>query len=576
MQQRVQQQFLDMMKQIPDDIARLAHEQQLGTPQARYMITKLHRNWFWLRFVILYPFLLLMMILITLSIVIIAVPMNFSFTFMILPLLLISLMAFYILLIGCIVALALTQKTCSLYPCDNGLILKQSASKFRVIRWEEIETVWQASARAFPSTLFRGRLYTIRCHDSYTLTFMNHVRRLLDDLDQVFEAQFTRRRLPFYFADYQAGRTLDFGLVKVNREGIVVREKMLPWEQVADISLLKRQRLVVSKVGERPEIWMKLPAFKIPNLSILLALFQRIRSGQGEQEAGPQAIYGEGATVVSAGRKIDPLPDGLVALAEEHRLGERRVDQKLGRSLLTSWSAIVGLLVVDAIGGIAAIVTWRMFFSSLFGPIWNSPTTPFFLEFALLFFLMILFATITIIRSVRQIHNYTYTFEHGMILKWGKQDPVAFRWEDVETVWRIPSFAINRRQQPIMAPGTYASTLQLRDGTRYTLTPLNIDQQALGKIIEEQIVRLQLPATIDAYQADQPLCFGQVQVSRQGITVGERLLPWSQVKSVSLQENRLVVYDIAQRKPWCKLPAKRVPNLFLLFALADYARSISE
>lgn len=52
-------------------------------------------------------------------------------------------------------------------------------------------------------------------------------------------------------------------------------------------------------------------------------------------------------------------------------------------------------------------------------------------------------------------------------------------------------------------------------------------------------------------------------------------LPWEQVKSVSQQSNHLVVYDIARRKPWGRVPAKQVPNLFLLFALADQARGKS-
>lgn len=58
--------------------------------------------------------------------------------------------------------------------------------------------------------------------------------------------------------------------------------------------------------------------------------------------------------------------------------------------------------------------------------------------------------------------------------------------------------------------------------------------------------------------------------------MGARLLPWSQVKSVSLQGSKLAIYNITQREPWCKVPEKKVPNLFLLFALADYARDIAE
>jgi hypothetical protein len=207
----------------------------------------------------------------------------------------------------------------------------------------------------------------------------------------------------------------------------------------------------------------------------------------------------------------------------------------------------------------------------------NSFSSVIYVEFGFLSIFMIPFITIAIIHSFQQIHNYIYTFERGMILKRGQQDPVICSWEDIETTWRIPALTLYiRSQQPIMPQHLYAYTLQLHNSTRYTLTRLNINQESLGKLIKEQVVPLQLPATITAYQDRQTLSFGQVLVSQQGIAVGTRLLPWSQVKSVSLQGDRLVIYDITQRKPWYKLKARHIPNLFLLFALADYARTIPE
>lgn len=47
----MQQQLSQMTTQIPDDIARLAHEQQLGAPQANYTIMQLRRGWRWARLI---------------------------------------------------------------------------------------------------------------------------------------------------------------------------------------------------------------------------------------------------------------------------------------------------------------------------------------------------------------------------------------------------------------------------------------------------------------------------------------------------------------------------------------------
>jgi len=486
----------------------------------------------------------------------------------------------YVAFMGCLLAFRFTHKTCNIYPCDSGLILKQSTAKFRVIRWQEIETIWHTASRAYPYWLLRGHLYTIRCHDGYTLTLtFSNTRRSLDNQDNLvktLEEQFTRRRLPFQFADYQAGQMLVFGPLRVNSHGITAHDKMLPWEQVADIALLKDRRLVIYKTGERPEIWLNLPAFKIPNLSILLALFKRLRSGQSAQEEGLQAIstYGTAATIVQTRRKIDPLPEGLAALAEEQGLGERRLDQNLGRSRMTSGAQLIVQLIFEALMIAIALVCGLVGLSTFLS---NSFSSVIYVEFGFLSIFMIPFITIAIIHSFQQLHNYIYTFERSMILKRGQQDPVICRWEDIETAWRIPAFTLlTRRQQSIIPQRLYAYTLQLRDGTKYTLTRLNINQESLGKLIKEQVVPLQLPAAITAYQGEQTLTFGQVQVSQQGIVVDTRRLPWSQVKSVSLQGDRLVIYDITQRKPWYKLKARHIPNLFLLFALADYARTLPE
>jgi hypothetical protein len=56
------------------------------------------------------------------------------------------------------------------------------------------------------------------------------------------------------------------------------------------------------------------------------------------------------------------------------------------------------------------------------------------------------------------------------------------------------------------------------------------------------------------------------------------VIRWEEIETIwhTLQGDRLVIYDITQRKPWYKLKARHIPNLFLLFALADYARTLPE
>lgn len=569
----LQQRFANMTTQIPDDIARLAHEQQLGTPQASYMIVRLARGWRWSLF--LTPFSLIILVSAFAMIFIAShlfpddsFALSFFMTWM-------ATTGFAFIALS--FTMNFTQKISTLYPCDKGFILNQSTNKFRVIRWSEIETVWYTFARLPTRLYIKSRLYTIHCHDGETFTFNDayNMRGNTGYLHSMLEEYFIRRRLPFQFADFQAGLTLHFGPLNINREGIAVGDKALAWGQMAGISLLKDRRLVVYKAGEQPEIWLNLPAFKIPNLGILLALFKRLHNGQSEQEAGLEALtaYGTAATIVQGRGKIDALPEGLAALAEEHKLGERRLDQKLGRSRLISWAALSTLLILNAllVTGVAIGIK-SLFFP--FTPGDDSLISFISLEcriFALAFLMFIFLATRSIIRSLQQIHTSTYTFERGIIFKRGQQAPAILRWEDIAVVRRTYGYPY-QRQQSALPLAFYAHTLQLHDGVNYTLTRLNIKQETLSKIIKEQVVPLQLPAAIAAFQEKQTLTFGKIQINTQGIAVGKRLLPLSQIKSVSLQGQQLMIYDITQRKPWCKLLANSVPNLFLLFALVDYAR----
>ncbi len=566
--QQQQQQSFQVSALISDDVTRLAHEQHLGTPQAGYMVSIPRYSWRWLRAISpsFIPILLLLFMVALILFLSLLSPLFFVNTFFTVVLLI-----FYVLFMATLIFVNSTYKMCPLYTCEGGLVLKQSATRFKVMRWEEIGTIWHTIRRSPASLFFHSHLYTIRCHDGYTLTFSG-ARRSLAGLSKTLEDQFTRLHLPFQLADYRAGHTLHFGPLSLNREGIIAGDKMLSWEQVADIALEKDRQVVIYTAGLQQESWVSLPAIKVPNLCLLLALYRRMRSGQTEQEVSAEALagYGRIPTLVQPGRRVDPLPERLAALAEEQGLGERRLDQQLGRSLFTSPAGISALTITSSIllfVGVACGIR------SLAMP--DNGLSSFLGEIAFFCLVFTIGGIVGIVHRLQQIHNHTYTFERGMLLKRGEQAPVVYHWEEIEAIWRVPPLFNSQSKQAMSSRRLYAHRLQLRNGASYMLTRFNIKQDALGKIVEEQIVPAQLPAVVEAYQAGQTITFGQVRVSRQGISVGAQLLPWDQVKSVSLLGSRLVIYDITRRKPWCSLPEKKIPNLFLLFALADYARNLS-
>lgn len=251
------------MTQIPDDVARLAHEQQLGTPQAGLLVTKLSKGWRWVSFLRL-----VLVALVLIFMIVLFVELNSPPDYMPFPAILFFIIPIYGFCIALVILSRTTSKMCSLYPCDQGFILRFSSSRFRVIRWDEVATVWQTVLRTPATFYMRNRLFVLRCQDGNVLTFRTFIRSKasralpIKSIEDVIEEYFTRRRLPLQLADYQDGQTLSFGLLSVNRDGIRLQDRQILWEQVADLSLVGK-RLLISQTGESPSVWASLPALSI-------------------------------------------------------------------------------------------------------------------------------------------------------------------------------------------------------------------------------------------------------------------------------------------------------------------------
>jgi hypothetical protein len=272
-----------------------------------------------------------------------------------------------------------------------------------------------------------------------------------------------------------------------------------------------------------------------------------------------------------AGGRIDPLPEELASLAEEHGLGERRVDRGLGFRRIPGWPLFVFFVIWDTISIGGAIWLFSFLRDAFIGAEWPWPGIFMFIIRLLLLLFIILFTlgfTLSFLLQMRRSSmRATYTFERGLIFQDGKQAPVVCRWD------RVVSVRQTSRLSWFIARMGFL--FQQSDGSRFFLSFLDIIYTSLNSVIKENITPQQLPRAVAAYQNDQHLIFGPLQIDRQGITCKTSLLPWSQVKSVALEANHLVIYDITRRKPWCKLSVRRIPNLHLLFELADYARNLT-
>ncbi len=172
------------------------------------------------------------------------------------------------------------------------------------------------------------------------------------------------------------------------------------------------------------------------------------------------------------------------------------------------------------------------------------------------------------------------------------------RWEDVATIWhRLVSApkASARQGSPAPTGNQYVYTVVLTDGRTVNfsgfrnvwrnwkletkdLQPVpgkttRIEIEQLGRLLEQGVIRTQLPKAMDLIRAGQTMSFGQVSVSQRGVDVGKHSLAWSQVKNaqVGAGSSLLKVKQAGKLLPLME-HMDEVPNYFLFVALVRAMR----
>ncbi len=174
----------------------------------------------------------------------------------------------------------------------------------------------------------------------------------------------------------------------------------------------------------------------------------------------------------------------------------------------------------------------------------------------------------------------------GLLLDRGK---TARRvgWQDVEAVWAsVHGPTTMPRPGPfgpmgtIQGPPEHSYRIDLASGKRLYFNLAVQDVATLGTLLLAQSARRQLPGVVARINAGGSVGFGTVAVSRRGLSVDGLLVPWDDVKSVDLEQQRVVrlltatssrMVIVVSRKSdsaCYRLPAAKVPNPRLFYALA--------
>jgi hypothetical protein len=82
-------------------------------------------------------------------------------------------------------------------------------------------------------------------------------------LGALLELAVTRAQLPKAINSFNAGRTISFGPLAVNPNGITIHHRSLPWSAVKEARILMRNTVLVKKSGIPP---LKMEASRVPQL----------------------------------------------------------------------------------------------------------------------------------------------------------------------------------------------------------------------------------------------------------------------------------------------------------------------
>jgi hypothetical protein len=114
--------------------------------------------------------------------------------------------------------------------------------------------------------------------------------------------------------------------------------------------------------------------------------------------------------------------------------------------------------------------------------------------------------------------------------------------------------------------------VELQDGTDARFSPALADYPALAERVQRGSFPTLWARALDRLADGGEVAFGDLSASVAGLRAGGQVLPWAEVKEVTLAQKAVTVKRAGGWLPWFAKEASAVPNPHLLFALADVLR----
>jgi hypothetical protein len=171
---------------------------------------------------------------------------------------------------------------------DDGFVFTNRRNHRCVCRWDDVTEVYESIIYRDPGrrTGIIGRKCTVYQTDGQRIKLGVAIQNS-DKLGVTIQAEVRKRLLPRAIETYKAGGTVAFGPeLALSQQGLTSGQKMLPWDEVADIKFGRWEDVRISQKGKRRP-WKSIMYLKIANYFVLREMLKIINlKPQGEQLAG--------------------------------------------------------------------------------------------------------------------------------------------------------------------------------------------------------------------------------------------------------------------------------------------------
>lgn len=175
---------------------------------------------------------------------------------------------------------------------------------------------------------------------------------------------------------------------------------------------------------------------------------------------------------------------------------------------------------------------------------------------------------ILLIMILSDVSFRVWTFREGLVYAkfWTRN---VVRWEEVAETWITVG-----RARGVGRIILQRYTLQLDSGDKVILDDRLRNIAKLGEIIKRETTRRLLPRAIERVNGGEAVEFGELSVTPEGVSGGERLIRWGDIASARADEERSLISILSRRKGgqevWGSVHIPGTPNAYVLLALVKH------